>query len=192
MLESSPSRSNSHTTVSTTRSTNPVYTEYLEDSDSRSRRTVSSSMEKITTTTTVESRYDNASSGDTSQYDPQSSSNKGILFVKEYVNTSENLKSPTTTGSLPDFSGDSEMLSYNTSSSYLYSSPPRRSEEGPCTYCGREIKDCAKIMLDHLNIYCHEYCFKCGICHKPMGDLIDSIFIHRDVVHCESCYEKLF
>ncbi|XP_072287000.1 uncharacterized protein [Pyxicephalus adspersus] len=207
MLESSPSRYNSFcysysskcgeflsnvgTTVTTTRSTDPVYTEYLEDRDSRSTRTVSTSREKITTTT-VQTRYDNNYSADTSLYDPQSSSNKGVLFVKEYVNTSENLKSPTTAGSLPDFSRDSDMISYNSSSSYLYSSAPRRSDEGPCTYCGREIKDCAKIMLDHLNIYCHEYCFKCGICNKPMGDLIDSLFIHRDVVHCGSCYEKLF
>ncbi|XP_040179571.1 zinc finger protein 185 isoform X3 [Rana temporaria] len=190
MLESSPSRSSSRTTVTTTRTTDPVYTDYLEDRNTRSTRTVHNSRENGTTSTTVETRYDNSSYGDTSPYDPQSSS-KGILFLKEYVNTSENMKSPTTAGSLPDFSGDSE-ISYSSSSNYMYSSAPRRSEEGPCTYCGREIKDCAKIMLDHLNIYCHEYCFKCGICNKPMGDLIDSLFIHRDVVHCESCYEKLF
>ncbi|XP_073455198.1 zinc finger protein 185 isoform X3 [Aquarana catesbeiana] len=189
MLESSPSRSSSRTTVTTTRSTDPVYTDYLEDRNTRSTRTVHNSRENGTTSTTVETRYDNSSYGDTSSYDPQSSS-KGILFLKEYVNTSENMKSPTTAG-LPDFSGDSE-ISYSSSSSYLYSSAPRRSDEGPCTYCGREIKDCAKIILEHLNIYCHEYCFKCGICNKPMGDLIDSLFIHRDVVHCESCYEKLF
>ncbi|KAM9326433.1 zinc finger protein 185 [Gastrophryne carolinensis] len=190
MLASSPA--SSRTTVTTTRSTDPVYTEYLEDGDTRSTRTVSSSREKTTTTTTtVETRYDHAS-WDDSQYDPQSPGNKGILFLKEYVNTSENLKSPNTAGHRPDFSGDSETLSYSTNSSYLYSSAPRRSDEGPCTYCGREIKDCAKIILEHLNIYCHEYCFKCGICNKPMGDLIDSLFIHRDVVHCESCYEKLF
>ncbi|XP_077306622.1 zinc finger protein 185 isoform X3 [Lithobates pipiens] len=190
MLQSSPSRSSSRTTVTTTRSTDPVYTDYLEDRNTRSTRTVHNSRENGTTSTTVETRYDNSSYGDTSPYDPQSSS-KGILFLKEYVNTSENMKSPTTAGSLPDFSGDSE-ISYSSSSSYMYSSAPRRSDEGPCTYCGREIKDGAKIMLDHLNIYCHEHCFKCGICNKPMGDLIDSLFIHRDVVHCESCYEKLF
>ncbi|XP_031747201.1 zinc finger protein 185 isoform X10 [Xenopus tropicalis] len=122
--------------------------------------------------------------------DSKSTSNKGVLFVKEYVNTSGSLKSPTNSGNLPDFTGDLER-SYS-SSNYLYNSAPRRSDEGPCTYCGREIIDCAKIILEHLNIYCHEYCFKCGICNKPMGDLIDSLFIHRDVVHCESCYEKLF
>ncbi|KAG8553245.1 hypothetical protein GDO81_003333 [Engystomops pustulosus] len=167
MLEASPPRSSSRTTVTTTRSTDPVYTEYTEEPNSRSTRTVSSSREKISTTTTTETRYD-SSSFDASQYDPQSAK------------------------SIPDFSDDLERMSYSSSSSYLYSSAPKRSDEGPCTYCGKEIKDCPKIILEHLNIHCHEYCFKCGICNKPMGDLVDSLFIHRDVVHCESCYEKLF
>ncbi|XP_073497476.1 zinc finger protein 185 isoform X4 [Phyllobates terribilis] len=190
MLEAGPSRSSSRTTVTTTRSTDPVYTEYMDDFNNRSTRTVSSSREKTTTTTSVETKYENSSS-DANQYDPQSS-NKGVLFVKEYVNSRESMKSPTASGSFPDYSDDRENVSYSSSSSYLYSSPPERSGEGPCTYCGREIKDCPKIILEHLNIHCHEYCFKCGICHKPMGDLIDSLFIHRDVVHCEGCYEKLF
>ncbi|XP_056395612.1 zinc finger protein 185 isoform X3 [Hyla sarda] len=190
MLEASPSRSGSRTTVTTTRSADPVYTEYMEGPDSRSTRTVSSSRETITTTT-EERRQGQSSYAEASQYDPQAS-NKGVLFLKEYVNSRESLKSPSSTGSVPDFSDDSERLSYSTSSSYLYSSPPERSDEGPCSYCGRPIKDCPKIILEHLNIHCHEYCFKCGICNKPMGDLVDSLFIHRDVVHCESCYEKLF
>ncbi|XP_006900055.1 PREDICTED: zinc finger protein 185 [Elephantulus edwardii] len=61
-----------------------------------------------------------------------------------------------------------------------------------CTYCTHEIQDCPKITLQHLGICCHEYCFKCGVCSKPMGDLLDQIFIHRDTVHCARCYEKLF
>ncbi|PKU29783.1 hypothetical protein llap_19913 [Limosa lapponica baueri] len=68
----------------------------------------------------------------------------------------------------------------------------RRSSEPVCTYCSREIRDCPKIIIEHLNICCHEYCFRCGICHKAMGDLLDKIFIHRDIVHCDKCYEKLF
>ncbi|NXM91647.1 ZN185 protein, partial [Oenanthe oenanthe] len=67
-----------------------------------------------------------------------------------------------------------------------------RSSEPLCTYCSREIRDCPKIIIEHLNIHCHEYCFRCGICHKAMGDLLDKIFIHRDIVHCDKCYEKLF
>ncbi|XP_007957140.1 zinc finger protein 185 [Orycteropus afer afer] len=61
-----------------------------------------------------------------------------------------------------------------------------------CTYCRREIGDCPKITLEHLAICCHEYCFQCGVCGKPMGDLLDQIFVHRDTVHCGKCYEKLF
>lgn len=34
--------------------------------------------------------------------------------------------------------------------------------------------------------------WQCGICHKAMGDLLDKMFIHRDIVHCDKCYEKLF
>ncbi|XP_016799971.1 zinc finger protein 185 isoform X9 [Pan troglodytes] len=67
-----------------------------------------------------------------------------------------------------------------------------RTTGGICTYCNREIRDCPKITLEHLGICCHEYCFKCGICSKPMGDLLDQIFIHRDTIHCGKCYEKLF
>ncbi|KFQ22474.1 Zinc finger protein 185, partial [Merops nubicus] len=67
-----------------------------------------------------------------------------------------------------------------------------RPSEPVCSYCSREIRDCPKIIIEHLNIRCHEYCFRCGICHKAMGDLLDKIFIHRDIVHCDKCYEKLF
>ncbi|KAM4696133.1 zinc finger protein 185 [Rhinophrynus dorsalis] len=169
----------------------PIET-FLMEVEQRNWWTITSSKERVTTTTTtMETRYERPSH-DLSEYDPQSSNNKGVLFVKEYVNMSESLKPSSQSGSLPDYNEGSERVSYSSSSNYLYSTPPKRSDEGPCTYCGREIKDCAKIILEHLNIYCHEYCFKCGICNKQMGDLIDNLFIHRDVVHCESCYEKLF
>ncbi|KAG9478323.1 zinc finger protein 185 [Eleutherodactylus coqui] len=191
MLEAGPSRSSSRSTVTTTRSTVPSFREYVDNSDNRSVRSVSSTRSDFSTTT-METQYENPLAYEASQYDAQSSSSKGVLFVKEYVNSRESMKSPTTTGSISDFSDDLESIPFSSNSSYLYSSATLRTDEGPCTYCGREIKDCPKIILEHLNIYCHEYCFKCGICHKPMGDLTDSLFIHRDVVHCESCYEKLF
>ncbi|NWI79851.1 ZN185 protein, partial [Dryoscopus gambensis] len=112
----------------------------------------------------------------------QNGSRRGILFVKEYVNTGGFAASPrygrygapgATAGGIP-------------------SPAPPRSSEPLCSYCGREIRDCPKIIIEHLNIHCHEYCFRCGICHKAMGDLLDKIFIHRDIVHCDKCYEKLF
>uniref|UniRef100_A0A8C2MXK1 Zinc finger protein 185 n=1 Tax=Cricetulus griseus TaxID=10029 RepID=A0A8C2MXK1_CRIGR len=72
--------------------------------------------------------------------EPHSSSTiKGILFVKEYMNTSE-----------------------------VSSGKPVFSPYGSLTTEG------------------------CGICNKPMGDLLDQIFIHRDIIHCGKCYEKLF
>ncbi|XP_031219696.1 zinc finger protein 185 isoform X2 [Mastomys coucha] len=119
-----------------------------------------------------------------------SSTIKGILFVKEYMNTS-------------DVSSGKPVFSHCDSASNIEDSldltkkpqhegTPERPTEGVCTYCSHEIQDCPKITLEHLGICCHEYCFKCGICNKPMGDLLDQIFIHRDTIHCGKCYEKLF
>ncbi|KAF7244833.1 hypothetical protein EYD10_08945 [Varanus komodoensis] len=122
--------------------------------------------------------------------DPTSSS-KGLLFVKESINSSELSSSPRyNSRSLADLC-ELEKSSYSTAS-YLNSAPLKRSSEDICTYCGREIRNCAKISIENLKICCHEYCFRCGICHKPMGDLLDKIFIHRDIVHCDKCYRKLF
>ncbi|KAH0630976.1 hypothetical protein JD844_004414, partial [Phrynosoma platyrhinos] len=119
------------------------------------------------------------------------SRSKGLLFVKESVNSTELSSSPRyNSHSMVDLS-ELEKLSYSTAS-YLNSSHSKRPPEDICTYCGREIRNCPKITIDKLKICCHEYCFRCGICHKPMGDLLDKIFIHRDIVHCDKCYEKLF
>ncbi|KFW06618.1 Zinc finger protein 185, partial [Eurypyga helias] len=115
------------------------------------------------------------------------STRKGILFVKEYVNSSELSASP-------------RYGRYEECKKPLVPPPGQRnsrlflhrSSEPVCSYCSREIRDCPKIIIEHLNICCHEYCFRCGICHKAMGDLLDKIFIHRDIVHCDKCYEKLF
>ncbi|NXO83343.1 ZN185 protein, partial [Sitta europaea] len=111
---------------------------------------------------------------------------RGILFVKEYVNTGGFAASPR-----PGRYGALGTASMPEESSALFPVLPRSSEP-LCSYCSREIRDCPKIIIEHLNIHCHEYCFRCGICHKAMGDLLDKIFIHRDIVHCDKCYEKLF
>ncbi|XP_056347176.1 zinc finger protein 185 isoform X3 [Oenanthe melanoleuca] len=129
------------------------------------------------------------SSHHSSGYQPDpSTAGRGILFVKEYVNIAASPRHGS--GSLVDLS-DLERSSYS-QHSFLSSAPLHRSSEPLCTYCSREIRDCPKIIIEHLNIHCHEYCFRCGICHKAMGDLLDKIFIHRDIVHCDKCYEKLF
>ncbi|NXL88051.1 ZN185 protein, partial [Alectura lathami] len=116
------------------------------------------------------------------------STRKGILFVKEYVNSSELSASPRYGRQQGCFGDPGRSLH----SAALCCLVPSQSSEPVCTYCSREIRDCPKIIIEHLNIYCHEYCFRCGICHKAMGDLLDKIFIHRDIVHCDKCYEKLF
>ncbi|XP_040121421.1 zinc finger protein 185 isoform X4 [Oryx dammah] len=126
-----------------------------------------------------------------SELEPSSTS-KGILFVKEYVNAGEvSSRKP-----LSSFYGSigSNEDSCNMEEKLPYDGTPysERTSGGICTYCNREIRDCPKITLEHLGICCHDYCFKCGICSKPMGELLDQIFIHRDTIHCEKCYEKLF
>lgn len=142
--------------------------EQLLEVDSQANRMTnpSSCMATVTITATSEQPhvYTPASP---SELEPNSAS-KGILFVKEYVNAGE------------------------VSSGKPLSSFYDRISAGICTYCHREIRDCPKITLEHLGICCHDYCFKCGICSKPMGELLDQIFIHRDTIHCGKCYEKLF
>ncbi|NXL17321.1 ZN185 protein, partial [Setophaga kirtlandii] len=114
------------------------------------------------------------------------SSRRGILFVKEYVNTGGFAASPR------HGRWDRVGLPWAEHPRGIPCPVLARSSEPLCSYCSREIRDCPKIIIEHLNIHCHEYCFRCGICHKAMGDLLDKIFIHRDIVHCDKCYEKLF
>ncbi|NWZ86382.1 ZN185 protein, partial [Poecile atricapillus] len=115
------------------------------------------------------------------------STRRGILFVKEYVNTGGFAASPRHGRYGAMGTAESPPHHRGTQCPVL-----PRSSEPLCSYCSREIRDCPKIIIEHLNIHCHEYCFRCGICHKAMGELLDKIFIHRDIVHCDKCYEKLF
>lgn len=38
----------------------------------------------------------------------------------------------------------------------------------------------------------HTSILQCNVCGKPMEDLLDSMFLHRGQVNCESCYAKAF
>ncbi|XP_076418765.1 zinc finger protein 185 isoform X14 [Peromyscus maniculatus bairdii] len=118
--------------------------------------------------------------------------NKGILFVKEYMNASEVSSGKPVFSHYGSTSSIEDSLNLEKKPPHEGTPPSERPTEGVCTYCTHEIRDCPKITLEHLGICCHEYCFKCGICNKPMGDLLDQIFIHRDTIHCGKCYEKLF
>ncbi|XP_037677604.1 zinc finger protein 185 isoform X3 [Choloepus didactylus] len=121
-----------------------------------------------------------------------SSVNKGFLFVKEYMNASEVSSGKPPSSCYSSISGIEDSFNMEKKPAYDGTLDSERVTAGICTYCSREIRDCPKITLEHLGICCHEYCFKCGICSKPMGDLLDQIFLHRDTVHCGKCYEKLF
>lgn len=121
-----------------------------------------------------------------------SSTIKGILFVKEYMDASEVSSGKPVFSHYDSSSSIEDSLNLEKKPPHEGTPPSERPTEGACTYCSREIRDCPKITLEHLGICCHEYCFKCGICSKPMGDLVDQIFIHRDTIHCGKCYEKLF
>ncbi|XP_049593119.1 zinc finger protein 185 isoform X2 [Syngnathus scovelli] len=105
---------------------------------------------------------------------PEPDTKKPFVYVKEYVDTTE-MSSRNATGSLNRWSS-----SYSSSVS------------SPCTYCGQLVGNDAKITIEHLNIDCHPHCFKCASCWKPMGDLIDNMFLHGGKVHCESCYTATF
>ncbi|KAL8181013.1 UNVERIFIED_CONTAM: hypothetical protein K2H54_043833 [Gekko kuhli] len=165
---------------------------YKDICDAESRRYLSRPEDRAAfssnfSTTATQFRNPSASGYDS---DP-TTSGKNFLFVKESINSTELSSSPRPTSrSLVDLS-TLERQNYS-SGNYVQNNPPRRLTDDLCTYCGREIRNCAKIKIEKLNICCHDFCFRCGICHKPMGDLLDKIFIHRDIVHCDKCYEKLF
>ncbi|XP_047658001.1 zinc finger protein 185 isoform X2 [Tachysurus fulvidraco] len=106
---------------------------------------------------------------------------KNLVYIKSYLNSE------------PYGYGTSRYDNdYVTSSSstYAYSSPSSTANMTACTYCGSLVGNDSKITIDHLNISCHPECFKCGVCSKPMGDFIDSMFLHRGTVLCENCYSN--
>ncbi|KAI1898960.1 hypothetical protein AGOR_G00077760 [Albula goreensis] len=111
-------------------------------------------------------------------------SKKNFVYVKEYVN-SELAKHNSHNG------GDDHMSS--STSNYSYSSPTSgtRGNMVNCTYCGQVVGSEGRITIEDLNIFCHPGCFKCGVCSRPMGDLLYSMFLHGGVVHCESCYSNV-
>ncbi|XP_011898207.1 PREDICTED: zinc finger protein 185 isoform X4 [Cercocebus atys] len=153
-------------------------------------RSPSSCMVTVTVTATSEQPHIYIPAP-TSELD-SSSTTKGILFVKEYVNASEVSSGKPASARYSSVSSIEDSFAMEKKPPCGSTPYSERTTGGICTYCNHEIRDCPKITLEHLGICCHEYCFKCGICSKPMGDLLDQIFIHRDTIHCGKCYEKLF
>ncbi|KAK1167394.1 cell wall protein DAN4-like isoform X8 [Acipenser oxyrinchus oxyrinchus] len=89
---------------------------------------------------------------------------KKLVMVKEYVNSTG--FNPSEYSSINKY----DDITYSRSN-YSYSSPSAmyRSPGTSCTYCGEMVGDDARITIEHLNIYSHPSCFKCGVCSKPMG-----------------------
>ncbi|CAF99108.1 unnamed protein product [Tetraodon nigroviridis] len=105
---------------------------------------------------------------------PPPEAKKPFVFVKEYINT--------TASSLQNMSTDGPYSSSTTFSSGSGSST--------CTYCGELVGNDTKITIEHLNVNSHPHCFKCAVCGKQMGDLLDNMFIHGGKVNCETCYSR--
>ncbi|XP_070818382.1 zinc finger protein 185 [Chaetodon trifascialis] len=121
---------------------------------------------------------------------PESEAKKGFVYLKEYVNATE-----TSLHNAKDTNDGAPNNLTSSSTSYSYSSPSTyfsNTLSSTCTYCGELVGNDAKISIEHLSINCHPACFKCGVCGKPMGDLLDSMFLHGGKVNCESCYSKAF
>ncbi|XP_054830276.1 sciellin isoform X2 [Eublepharis macularius] len=66
-------------------------------------------------------------------------------------------------------------------------------EKEMCTYCRKPLGTDTKMILDALQICCHATCFQCEVCKGPLENLKagDSIWIHKNTVHCEPCYSKV-
>ncbi|XP_031653862.1 zinc finger protein 185 [Oncorhynchus kisutch] len=117
---------------------------------------------------------------------PDTESKKCFVYLKEYVDVTD-LTKHNTRDNDPDYvTSSSTSHSYSSPSSYT-----RSTMTSACTYCGEQVGNDAKITIEHLNISCHPACFKCGVCSKPMGDFLFSMFLHKGTVHCESCYANV-
>ncbi|KAK9517903.1 hypothetical protein VZT92_023237 [Zoarces viviparus] len=159
--------------------------------------------ETITTVTTIRDihsgrqtamdRYETYTRAETEEEDqrvqtPEPEAKKGFVYVKEYVNATE----LSLHNARDNIDSGSDYLT-SSSTSYSYSSPSTYSSghlSSTCNFCGETVGNDAKITIEHLNINCHPRCFKCGVCSKPMGDLLDGMFLHGGKVHCEPCYSK--
>ncbi|KAG5263466.1 hypothetical protein AALO_G00265140 [Alosa alosa] len=97
---------------------------------------------------------------------PVNYSKRGVVLLKEYVNTSALSK---------------HDLKHNVVGS----------EKTACTYCGESVDTDVILTIEDLNTSCHPSCFKCGICSKPMGDLLGNMFLRQGTVHCGNCYAKV-
>ncbi|XP_028821827.1 zinc finger protein 185 isoform X4 [Denticeps clupeoides] len=71
---------------------------------------------------------------------------------------------------------------------------PTKAEPGktPCSFCRKPIVENSRMILKELDIYSHLSCFKCATCHRILGNMEagGSLWVHRDTVNCEDCFEN--
>ncbi|NWR52306.1 ZN185 protein, partial [Regulus satrapa] len=141
------------------------------------------------------------------------STRRGILFVKEYVNTGGFAASPRqgryrALGDTPCHRQLSHPRVTRACRARRWALPSHTSHrdgaagaERPrggywegrlSSRCGGDSRTCPTAPGGQGSSSWRGLASACGICHKEMGDLLDKIFIHRDIVHCDKCYEKLF
>ncbi|XP_011898205.1 PREDICTED: zinc finger protein 185 isoform X2 [Cercocebus atys] len=121
-------------------------------------RSPSSCMVTVTVTATSEQPHIYIPAP-TSELD-SSSTTKGILFVKEYVNASEVSSGKPASARYSSVSSIEDSFAMEKKPPCGSTPYSERTTGGICTYCNHEIRDCPKITLEHLGICCHEYCFK--------------------------------
>ncbi|XP_068596414.1 zinc finger protein 185 [Brachionichthys hirsutus] len=180
-----------------------VYNIATEEEEEQEQRPKETQTQTITTVTTIREtqsqpeatsdRYETYSRSATVEEEsfktPEPEAKKAFVYVKEYVNSTElSLHNARDT----NYGGSGYLTSSSVGSSYSSPSTYFSSPTSSCTYCGELVGNDAKISIDHLDIHSHPACFKCGVCGKPMGELLDSMFLHGGKVHCETCYARAF
>uniref|UniRef100_A0A4W3I1E6 LIM zinc-binding domain-containing protein n=1 Tax=Callorhinchus milii TaxID=7868 RepID=A0A4W3I1E6_CALMI len=124
-------------------------------------------------------------------YDPKSSringGNKKKSFTKptyepEYRNSTSSLRSD------PPNNLQTRVITTAFSVAEKTSNDPNA-----CSYCFKPISLSPRIIIDDMNLNTHASCFKCQICSQSLEDIQagQSVWIHRQMIHCEPCYDQM-
>ncbi|XP_042355025.1 dextranase isoform X2 [Plectropomus leopardus] len=57
-----------------------------------------------------------------------------------------------------------------------------------CSICDQTFVGNVKLHLSDPVITCHPECLKCGVCAKPLGDLLIPMYLHEQDVQCRDCF----
>uniref|UniRef100_A0A336MPP3 CSON005056 protein n=1 Tax=Culicoides sonorensis TaxID=179676 RepID=A0A336MPP3_CULSO len=61
-----------------------------------------------------------------------------------------------------------------------------------CTHCGNELGRGAAMIIESLRLFYHIDCFKCFVCHLPLGDGLGGtdVRVRNSKLHCQNCYSS--